>query len=581
MQPVEKKEPSVRRLIKIACWIAWGACCPAAQAGYEQPAYIDGCQSIDGRFVITAEQTERAKNVHGPHQWDFIWKDTQTGQSKRFPAAGIQGGQIYAQLFIAPDGETFALWNHITQYWQEKSHMHSHAFLPKRTEANEAEYRALDIHKKRLIIYSKDGAILKQFGVGDFLNDDEWESALAVFTRVHWLAEYDELTYRDICRMQYAFYRVSPDYTVLEFQPIPSRAKRRDPPRKVRVDLTTGRILDEDEELTDVNKIPVRPFVGPDRPPRNSKPWREGYTPSLDPVRVAGTYQISTPAEAFPLDEAPKLKPLSHGEVRLIADGYKKADTPAWLPKSTGKNEQPFLLFTDLEQEKLFQFTPPEKIEEIRTGASRGKAGPDKRFYGLFDGKIASWRPGEEPNVILESLPGREEISLNDIAVTSRKRIYFTTLKDPEKGRLSTIDPETNKVTVLFDGEDEPALANPNGVAVDPDERFLFVGISNYNNRKHSGVYCFPSLPDGPIDLDAGKDRPWAAVKAPDGIAVHRNRDVYFTAGNKVEVFDPYGRRRGQIKIPKGSGTNLCFDERGETLYITTWNALYAVEINQ
>ena len=45
-------------------------------AGYEQPAYIDGCQSTDGRFVITAEQTLRGKTVHGPHKWEFIWKDT-------------------------------------------------------------------------------------------------------------------------------------------------------------------------------------------------------------------------------------------------------------------------------------------------------------------------------------------------------------------------------------------------------------------------------------------------------------------------------------------------------------------------
>ena len=40
------------------------------------------------------------------------------------------------------------------------------------------------------------------------------------------------------------------------------------------------------------------------------------------------------------------------------------------------------------------------------------------------------------------------------------------------------------------------------------------------------------------------------------------------------------GRRRGQIKIPKGSGTNLGFGgDREESLYITTWNALYAVEL--
>lgn len=562
----------------IALYISFTA---TVRAGYEQPAYIDGCQSIDGRYVITAEQTVRGKTVHGPHDWEFVWKDTATGETKRFPAQGIQGGQIYAQLFIAPDGETFALWNHITQYWPEKSHMHSHDVLPNREEMGEEKYRALDIHKKRLIIYRKDGSILKEFGVGDFLKDDEWESVLAVFTRVHWLQEYDGLSYRDICRMQYSCYRISPDYTVLEFRPVAARAKRNEPPRVVRVSLTDGRLLDENEKLDD-QKTPVRPFIGSDRPPKNSKPWREGFSPSLDPVRVAGTYKIESAAEAWPLAKAPKLLPLDHGQVRLIRDGYKKADTPAWLPKRTGNRESPFLLFTDLEQEKLFCFREPDSIEEIRPGASRGKAGPDKRFYGIFDGKLASWRPGEEPHVIVQNAAGGREISLNDIAITSRGRIYYTTLKDPEKGRLSIVDPDTREVTVLFDGENEATLWNPNGIALDPDERFLYVGISSYKNRKHSGVYCFPIRADGTIDVATGKSQPWANVKAPDGIAVHRNRDVYFTAGGKVEVFDPFGRRRGVIKIPKGSGTNLCFGgDRDETLYITTWNGLYTTRIQK
>lgn len=304
-------------------------CIATAHAGYEQPAYIDGCQSVDGRYVITAEQSIRGRTVHGPHKWDFVWKDTKTGETKRFPAQGTQGGQIYAQLFIAPDGETFALWNHITQYWPDKSHMHSHDVLPKRDALGEEEYRAFDIHKKRLIIYRKDGSIVKEFGVGDFLKDDEWESVLAVFTRIHWLQEYDNLSYRDICRMQYSCYRISPDYTVLEFRPVAARAKRNEPPRAVRVSLTDGRILDADETLDDPQKIPVRPFLGPDRPPKNSKPWREGFRPSLDPVRVAGTYKIESAAEAWPLEKAPKLQPLDHGPVRLISDGYKKADTPA------------------------------------------------------------------------------------------------------------------------------------------------------------------------------------------------------------------------------------------------------------
>ena len=173
---------------------------------------------------------------------------------------------------------------------------------------------------------------------------------------------------------------------------------------------------------------------------------------------------------------------------------------------------------------------------------------------------------------------GGREVSLNDLAISARGLLYFTTLKDPDKGRLSVVDVATKTVKVLFDGEDEPALANANGIALSPDERFLFVGISNYKNRKHSGVHCFPIRADGTLDVATGKAKPWADVKSPDGIAVDPAGNVFITTGGVVEAYDRYARPWGKVAIPQGSGTNLCFGgEQGETLYITTENAVYMV----
>lgn len=100
-------------------------------AGYEQPVYIDGCRSMDGRFEISAKLVQRGKTSHGPNKWRYVWKDLQKNEVVEFDAQGIQGGQIRGQLFIAPDGETFAIWNHITMFWKDKSHMHasSHSTL--------------------------------------------------------------------------------------------------------------------------------------------------------------------------------------------------------------------------------------------------------------------------------------------------------------------------------------------------------------------------------------------------------------------------------------------------------------------
>lgn len=549
----------------------------STHAGYEAPPHIDGCQSVDGRFAITAECTERAKTSHGPHKWDFVWRDTREDITKRYPAKGVQGGQVYAQLFIAPDGETFALFNHVTLWEPEKSHMHGPKDLPHHEDTE--KWRNDHRFSKRLIIYRKDGDILKEFSIADLLQPEEWETVGRSFNRIHWIEEYDGLNFKETPRTQYAFYRVSPDYTVLEVLAKRPR-KSKAPPRPIRISLTDGRLIKPDEKLPP-EKTPVRPYQGDDHLPKGGQPWKESYTPSLDPVRTAGSYEIVTSDVAFPTERAPKLPEFKHGKVELIRDGFTKADTPSWLKDAVGRKKTSGLLFTDLEQGKLFQFVPPDSIEELRPDATRGCIGNDRKFYGLIDGNIARWLPGgkNEPEILVAKALEETPVSVNDLVVSSRGLVYFTTLKDPEKGRLSVLDPETKKVTVMFDGEDEPALANPNGIALSRHERFLYVGISNYKKRSHSGVYCFPIRGDGTINVEAGKQKKWANVKAPDGIAVDKPGNVFFTAGNTVHAFDRYGRKWGTIRLPKGSGTNLCFGENEKTLFITTWNALYRVEL--
>ena len=555
---------------------------PVAFAGYQAPVYIDGCRSADGRFEVVAEIKERGATQHGPHTWEFIWKNTQTGETRRLPAQGIQGGLIYAQLFIAPDGETFALWNHMIQYWPQKSEMHSHETLPYSEKKGEEEkFRGLDIHKKRLIIYRKDGSILKEFGVGDFLTPEEWPAVTANFTVVSWLSLYDGMDFKQALRKQYSCCRVSPDYTVLEFQPVVPRSLGRKP-RVVRVSLTDGRIFGPDEEITDPAKVPVRPFVGDSKYPSFAPEWSESYTPSLDPVREAGQFRIVSIGEAYPVAKARPVSPVKFGAVQMLASGYQQADTPSFV-KGFADRKEPSVLFADVKRNQLLRHvlgTENTPAETVTSEAARGRIGPDSRaFYGLHGGKLVSWdltaSKDAKPVVLCEKAANDREFSINDLAISSRGMIYFTTLKDPEKGRLSVFDPRTGKVTVLFDGEQEEKLHNPNGIALDRAERFLFVGISSYKNPGRAGIYCFPIRPDGTIDLETGKQAPWVPVKA-DGIAASRNGDVFMTVGGKVACYDVYGRSRGDVAV-KGIGTNLCLTPEN-VIYVTTQDALYAVK---
>jgi gluconolactonase len=266
--------------------------------------------------------------------------------------------------------------------------------------------------------------------------------------------------------------------------------------------------------------------------------------------------------------------PANDVKLQVVAGGYTKLDTPCWLPA------EKCLLVTDLTQKKLFRLDPPAKIGVLREEACRGKVGPDGRFYGMMDSTLVSWRPGEKPAVILAKAPGDKVISLNDLAVSDRF-LYFTTLKDPDKGRVTIVDLKSKTATVAFDGETETDLANPNGVALAPDGKHLYVGISSYKKKKQSGVYRFPLRADGSLDVASGKSAPWAKVAGPDGIAVRPNGEVWFTAGSSVHRYSTDGKSLGKLAIPKGSGTNLAFGgPDGNTLFVTTDQVLYSARID-
>ena len=68
-------------------------------------------------------------------------------------------------------------------------------------------------------------------------------------------------------------------------------------------------------------------------------------------------------------------------------------------------------------------------------------------------------------------------------------------------------------------------------------------------------------------------------MPAPDGIATDPAGNVFVTVGTAVVIVNPDGKKIGELKIPKASGTNLCFGGvDGKTLYVTTNAALYAFE---
>lgn len=264
-------------------------------AGHTRPGYVDGCQSVDGRFVISGVYDLKAK------QWTYQWKDTKTKQTLTGSLVGIADNQqghfdvSYVHLFLAPDGETFAAWNPAS--WA--GFINKLGRVPDRSSPQFQDFAGF---KDRLVVYKKTGEIVRRLDMKDFLKDREWDHVHWVQGNLYWLGEspdYPVKTPGEPPRCGYRYYRISPDYTVLEVNVTPDRevqakfgvkgVKLPQTSRVLRIDLIAGQFLPAEAKLAEA-RTPVRAWVGP-----MSKRGDEmkHFVPSLDPVRVMGTYSDS------------------------------------------------------------------------------------------------------------------------------------------------------------------------------------------------------------------------------------------------------------------------------------------------
>lgn len=267
-----------------------------AYAGHTRPGYVDAGQSLDGRYVVTAQAPKDAKN---PGPWKFTWKDTRSGEQHTGSLVGVPYGLdhfrvAYAHIFVAPGGQTFAVWQPAN--WapcDRKPPVGSENKLNKKPTPEFKQYAGFG---DRLVIYKKTGEVVKRLGMNDILKENEWIYVNWVHGNLYWLCEYpDVMKGGEPPRCGYRYYRISPDYTVLEFTVGPNsdaRHKVKDEGqavanyrRVVRVSLTDGTFIDAPTTETDKNKVPVRPFVG-ELVKRGDA--QKNYIPSLDPVRTPG-----------------------------------------------------------------------------------------------------------------------------------------------------------------------------------------------------------------------------------------------------------------------------------------------------
>jgi gluconolactonase len=291
------------------------------------------------------------------------------------------------------------------------------------------------------------------------------------------------------------------------------------------------------------------------------------------------------------LDPALDVLVPADAKLEVLVDGRDWSEGPVWIPEDGG-----FVLWSDI---------PPNEIHrwDARAGHSlylkpSGYTGNEPRggepgSNGLAlgrDGRLLLCQHGDrriarmdapltdpQPHyvTIADRYDGQRFNSPNDVTIHSSGAIYFT---DPPYGLVENIDDPAKEIPfqgvyrVTPDGTVTlltQELERPNGIALSPDERTLYVA----NSHGPRPIWmAFPvlvdgTLGDGRVFFDAAE---LAARRRgmPDGMKVDAHGNLWATGPGGVLVLSPEGKHLGTLLTGQATA-NCAFGEDGSTLFIT------------
>ncbi len=181
----------------------------------------------------------------------------------------------------------------------------------------------------------------------------------------------------------------------------------------------------------------------------------------------------------------------------------------------------------------------------------------------------------------LEKFEGKRFNSPNDLVYRSDGTLYFT---DPPYGLLKQDDDQAkelkfNGVFRYSNGKltaEIKDLDRPNGVALSPDEKTLYVANSNPKKRFWMR---YDVAPDGTVS----NGRVFADVSAekeeglPDGFKVDSKGNIWTSGPGGIWIFSPEGKHLGTLKMPE-IPANCNWGDDGRTLYITAQTSVYRIK---
>jgi gluconolactonase len=286
-------------------------------------------------------------------------------------------------------------------------------------------------------------------------------------------------------------------------------------------------------------------------------------------------------------------------KIEKIAAGFTWSEGPAWI-RSGGH-----LLFTDVPENTLYKWSAQQGLSVFmkpsgydgtdlaglrEPGANGLLADSDGSVLLADSGSrvVARLSLADKKKTVLASrYKGQRFNSPNDLVRRSDGSIFFT---DPPYGLAGLNDSKLKELTfngVFRIGADgrvvliDDQLTFPNGVALSPDEKTLYVA----NSDPKKPVWMAYALDSAGnvlsrrVFADASDLISKDAPGLPDGMAIAADGHLFATGPGGVLIMTPDGRRLGRIETGAPIA-NCAFGDDGRTLYMTSKNMVARVRLS-
>ncbi|NER13725.1 SMP-30/gluconolactonase/LRE family protein [Leptobacterium flavescens] len=279
----------------------------------------------------------------------------------------------------------------------------------------------------------------------------------------------------------------------------------------------------------------------------------------------------------------------SHAQIEVIGEGFDWTEGPVWV------EEGGYLLFSDIPKNSIYKWKVNEgtslylKPSGYTGAVPRGGELGSNALLIDSDGKLVLCQHGDRrlakmlsplsaPEANFETLvadhDGKRFNSPNDAVFSTGNAVYFT---DPPYGLEQQAEDPSREIPFqgvyrLANGKADlltDSLSRPNGIALSPDEKRLYVA----NSDPEKAIWMIYELDEnglikeGSIFYDATENAKHEKG-LPDGMKVDSKGNIFATGPGGVWVFNPEGKVLGKIKTGQAT-SNCAFSQDGKWLFMT------------